>query len=112
MIAAVKVETRDLEMVLTREVDAPRAMVFKAWTDPEQFAQWFRCSRQTTSARSSPPSCASRKSGSAPWPLRASNQACAVSGSGKSVMKRLAAALSPSIFTAPARVASASLRPP
>jgi len=28
-------------MVLTREFDAPRDMVFKAWTDPKQLARWW-----------------------------------------------------------------------
>jgi uncharacterized protein YndB with AHSA1/START domain len=29
------------ELVLTRVYDAPRALVFKAWTDPEFVAQWW-----------------------------------------------------------------------
>jgi uncharacterized protein YndB with AHSA1/START domain len=29
------------ELVLTRVFDAPRALVFKAWTDPKQLAQWW-----------------------------------------------------------------------
>ena len=28
------------ELVLTRIFDAPRKLVFKAWTDPEIVAQW------------------------------------------------------------------------
>jgi uncharacterized protein YndB with AHSA1/START domain len=31
----------DREIVLTRLVDAPRALVFEAWTDPEQLTRWF-----------------------------------------------------------------------
>ena len=31
----------DRELVLTRVIDAPRAKVFKAWTDPELLKQWF-----------------------------------------------------------------------
>jgi uncharacterized protein YndB with AHSA1/START domain len=31
----------DRELVLTRIIDAPRAKVFRAWTDPEQLKQWF-----------------------------------------------------------------------
>jgi uncharacterized protein YndB with AHSA1/START domain len=31
----------DRELVLTRLIDAPRAKVFKAWTDPELLKQWF-----------------------------------------------------------------------
>jgi uncharacterized protein YndB with AHSA1/START domain len=33
------------ELVLTRVVDAPRELVFKAWTDPQRVAQWWgpRC---------------------------------------------------------------------
>jgi len=29
------------ELALTRVLDAPRAMVFRAWTDPQQLAQWW-----------------------------------------------------------------------
>ena len=29
------------EVVLTRVFDAPRALVYKAWTDPRQLAQWW-----------------------------------------------------------------------
>ena len=29
------------ELVLTRIFDAPRELVFKAWTDPKQVAQWW-----------------------------------------------------------------------
>jgi uncharacterized protein YndB with AHSA1/START domain len=31
----------DRTLTTTRVFDAPRALVFKAWTDPKQFAQWF-----------------------------------------------------------------------
>ena len=31
----------DREIVLSRVFDAPREMVFKAWTDPEQVPLWF-----------------------------------------------------------------------
>jgi uncharacterized protein YndB with AHSA1/START domain len=31
----------DREVVITRLVDAPRALVFEAWTDPEQLPAWF-----------------------------------------------------------------------
>jgi uncharacterized protein YndB with AHSA1/START domain len=33
------------ELVLTRVVDGPRELVFKAWTDPQRVAQWWgpRC---------------------------------------------------------------------
>jgi uncharacterized protein YndB with AHSA1/START domain len=33
--------TPDRKLVLTRTFDAPRALVFKAWTDPEQVARWW-----------------------------------------------------------------------
>jgi uncharacterized protein YndB with AHSA1/START domain len=33
--------TADREIVLTREFDAPRELVFKAWTDPMHIAQWW-----------------------------------------------------------------------
>jgi uncharacterized protein YndB with AHSA1/START domain len=29
------------ELVITRVFDAPRSLVFKAWTDPEHVAQWW-----------------------------------------------------------------------
>src|SRR5437773_9992095 len=29
------------ELVLTRVFDAPREVVFRAWTDPERLAQWW-----------------------------------------------------------------------
>src|SRR4030081_3667459 len=35
------VTTSDRELVLTRIIDAPRAKVFRAWTDPELLKQWF-----------------------------------------------------------------------
>jgi uncharacterized protein YndB with AHSA1/START domain len=31
----------DREVVTTRVIDAPRELVFKAWTDPEHLAQWW-----------------------------------------------------------------------
>jgi uncharacterized protein YndB with AHSA1/START domain len=31
----------DREIVLSRVIDAPRELVFDAWTDPEQLAVWF-----------------------------------------------------------------------
>src|SRR4051794_12623895 len=33
--------TSDREIVATRVFDAPRELVFKAWTDPEHLAQWW-----------------------------------------------------------------------
>lgn len=33
--------TATREVTLTRVFDAPRAMVWKAWTDPKQMAQWW-----------------------------------------------------------------------
>jgi uncharacterized protein YndB with AHSA1/START domain len=36
-----RVETRGRELVLTRILDAPRALVFQAWTDPARLAQWM-----------------------------------------------------------------------
>lgn len=33
--------TSDREMVLTRTFDAPRDVVWKAWTDPNHVAQWW-----------------------------------------------------------------------
>jgi uncharacterized protein YndB with AHSA1/START domain len=31
----------DSQLTITREFNAPREMVYKAWTDPKQFAQWW-----------------------------------------------------------------------
>src|SRR5438093_4346652 len=33
--------TSDREIVITRVLDAPRELVFEAWTDPEQVVQWW-----------------------------------------------------------------------
>jgi uncharacterized protein YndB with AHSA1/START domain len=33
----------DREFVLTRVFDAPRALVFEAWTRPEHVKQWYGC---------------------------------------------------------------------
>jgi uncharacterized protein YndB with AHSA1/START domain len=35
------VEPADRELVITRVFDAPRELVFKAWTDPKHLAQWW-----------------------------------------------------------------------
>ena len=34
-------ETRSKELVITREFDAPRERVWKAWTDPELLKRWW-----------------------------------------------------------------------
>lgn len=34
-------ETADRELVFTRVFDAPRELVFQAWTDPQHLAQWW-----------------------------------------------------------------------
>ena len=34
-------EATGQEMTITRVFDAPRELVWKAWTEPERFAQWF-----------------------------------------------------------------------
>jgi uncharacterized protein YndB with AHSA1/START domain len=31
----------DRDLVITRLIDAPRPLVFKAWTDPDQIARWW-----------------------------------------------------------------------
>jgi uncharacterized protein YndB with AHSA1/START domain len=31
----------DLELLITREFDAPRSMVFRAWTQPEHLMRWW-----------------------------------------------------------------------
>src|SRR4051794_32864996 len=32
---------QDQQVLITRIFDAPRDVVFRAWTDPDQVAQWF-----------------------------------------------------------------------
>ena len=34
-------ESSDRELVLTRIFDAPRSLVFKAWTEPRHLARWW-----------------------------------------------------------------------
>jgi uncharacterized protein YndB with AHSA1/START domain len=41
--------TADRELVATRVFDAPRALVFRAWTDPAQIGQWWGPRGFTTS---------------------------------------------------------------
>ena len=36
-----KTNTADREIVTTRVLNAPRELVFKAWTDPDQLVQWW-----------------------------------------------------------------------
>jgi uncharacterized protein YndB with AHSA1/START domain len=31
----------DRDLVITRVIDAPRPLVFRAWTDPDQIARWW-----------------------------------------------------------------------
>ena len=38
---AVTGEARDDEIVITRVFDAPRSLVFKAWTDPKHLKEWW-----------------------------------------------------------------------
>ena len=42
MTATVQTEVfAEREVTITRVFDAPRALVFKAWTDPQRLAQWW-----------------------------------------------------------------------
>jgi uncharacterized protein YndB with AHSA1/START domain len=41
IVAKMEVDIIESDVVLTRIFDAPRAMVFKAWTVPAQLALWF-----------------------------------------------------------------------
>ena len=43
--------TADREIVSTRVLDAPRALVFKVWTDPQHVAQWWGPKGFTTTTR-------------------------------------------------------------
>jgi uncharacterized protein YndB with AHSA1/START domain len=40
-VPAASVTTENRELSLTRLIDAPRAKVYRAWTDPELLKQWF-----------------------------------------------------------------------
>ena len=40
-MAKAQQQTGRQEVLLTRVFDAPRSLVFKAWTDPAQMAQWW-----------------------------------------------------------------------
>jgi uncharacterized protein YndB with AHSA1/START domain len=44
--------TSDREIILTRMIDAPRDLVFKAWTDPIHIAQWWGPNGFTTTIHS------------------------------------------------------------
>ena len=35
------IKENNIKLQLTRVLDAPRELVFRAWTDPRQFPQWF-----------------------------------------------------------------------
>jgi uncharacterized protein YndB with AHSA1/START domain len=43
MLAKAKAGTQTLEreLVITRLIDAPRELVFKAWTDPKHLMSWW-----------------------------------------------------------------------
>jgi uncharacterized protein YndB with AHSA1/START domain len=41
MATADAIKTAEREITITRVFDAPRALVFKAWTDAAQLAQWW-----------------------------------------------------------------------
>ena len=41
-------ENQNCELVLTRVIDAPREMVYRAWTEPELLKQWFAPKPYTT----------------------------------------------------------------
>src|SRR5688500_5098965 len=40
--------TADRELVITRILDAPRSLVWAAWTDPQQVARWWGPHGMTT----------------------------------------------------------------
>jgi uncharacterized protein YndB with AHSA1/START domain len=41
MSATAAIKENNIKLQLTRVFDAPRELVFKAWTDANQFKQWF-----------------------------------------------------------------------
>ena len=47
-MAATKTETATRDLVITRVLDAPRDLVFDAWTKPERLVRWFGPKNFTT----------------------------------------------------------------
>jgi uncharacterized protein YndB with AHSA1/START domain len=45
-------DTADRELIMTRTIEAPRELVFKAWTDPMHIAQWWGPNGFTTTIHS------------------------------------------------------------
>ena len=43
--------TKDREVVISRVIDAPRELVFEAWTNPEHVAKWWGPDGFTTTTR-------------------------------------------------------------
>lgn len=41
MRTSIDVEERERELVITRILDAPRDVVFRAWTEPDRVARWW-----------------------------------------------------------------------
>ena len=41
-------ESPEQELIITRVFDAPRELVFKAWTEPEHFVRWWGPKGYTT----------------------------------------------------------------
>ena len=57
---------QDQQVLITRIFDAPRDLVFQAWTDPDHVAQWFGptgSTRRATPSRSISGSAAATSSG-------------------------------------------------
>lgn len=46
-----ELETPRTTLLLTRDFAAPRALVFKAWTQPEHIARWWGCTEATGGVR-------------------------------------------------------------
>ena len=40
-VSAITASSADREILITRLFDAPREVVFDAWTDPQQLARWY-----------------------------------------------------------------------
>ena len=100
--------TADRELVVTRVIDAPRRLVFKAWTQPEHMARWW-------GPRASPRSTATWTSASAaPTASACARRRAPSTGSTASIAKSSSrsASSSPSPGRTPTAIRATNCSPP